>query len=179
MRRIILSSVTFFALAYFFTLCHKLHDFWEKVIECEMCVLTFCATFVWNISHSEKNSATYYHKYTWVFDKVPVILCQILMNLEYSRQIFEKYSNTGSHESPLSGSRVVPCRHTHTDRQTRRRSLSLFAILRTCLKTVHIQDNHIRYSSAEYSHIQKHAHTSWRRFCLQTRPSYYQKVFHD
>jgi len=40
--------------------------------------------------------------------------CQILIKLEFSRQIFEKYSNTKFHENPSSGSRVVPC--VQTDR---------------------------------------------------------------
>jgi surface polysaccharide O-acyltransferase-like enzyme len=31
------------------------------------CVLIFCTTFVWNISHSKKNSARYYHQCTLVF----------------------------------------------------------------------------------------------------------------
>jgi len=34
--------------------------------------------------------------------------CQILMKLEFSRQIFEKYSYIKFHESPSSGSRGVP-----------------------------------------------------------------------
>jgi len=34
------------------------------------------------------------------------------MKLEFSRQIFEKYSNTEFHENPSSGSPVVPCGHT-------------------------------------------------------------------
>jgi len=41
--------------------------------------------------------------------------CQILMKLEFSGHIFDKYSNMKFHENPLSGSRVVPCRQT--DRQ--------------------------------------------------------------
>jgi hypothetical protein len=44
--------------------------------------------------------------------------CQILMKLEHSRQIFAGYSNLKFHDTPLSGSRVVPC--GRTDRQTDR-----------------------------------------------------------
>jgi len=40
------------------------------------------------------------------------------MELEFSRQIFEKSSNTKLHENPSSGIRVVPCGRTdgRTDR---------------------------------------------------------------
>jgi len=31
------------------------------------------------------------------------------MKLEFPRQIFERCSNIGFHENPLSGSRIVPC----------------------------------------------------------------------
>jgi hypothetical protein len=34
------------------------------------------------------------------------------MKLEFSRQIFEKYSNVITHENPSSGSRIVPCGRT-------------------------------------------------------------------
>ena len=34
------------------------------------------------------------------------------MKLKYSRQFFEKYSNTIFHENPSSGRRVVPCGRT-------------------------------------------------------------------
>jgi hypothetical protein len=34
------------------------------------------------------------------------------MKLEFSRQIFEKYSNITFHENPSSGSRVAPCGQT-------------------------------------------------------------------
>jgi hypothetical protein len=54
----------------FSTLPHKRHDFW-RVIEHKMCVLIFCTTLVWNISHFKKNSARYNH---WSACKVPVIL---------------------------------------------------------------------------------------------------------
>ena len=45
--------------------------------------------------------------------KVPMIIVgQVLIKLEFSRQIFEKYSNIKSHENPSSWSRVVPCGQT-------------------------------------------------------------------
>ena len=42
--------------------------------------------------------------------------CQILLKPEYSRQIFEKYSNIRFPETPSNRSRVVPC--GWTDGQT-------------------------------------------------------------
>ena len=42
--------------------------------------------------------------------KVPV--SQISMKLEFSAQIFEKYSNIKCYESPSRGSRVVTCGRT-------------------------------------------------------------------
>jgi len=44
--------------------------------------------------------------------------CWILINLEFSRQIFENKNFTKNHEYPSSGNRVVPC--GQTDRQTER-----------------------------------------------------------
>jgi hypothetical protein len=38
--------------------------------------------------------------------------CQILMKIEFSQKIFEKYTNSKFHENPSSGSRVVPCIQT-------------------------------------------------------------------
>jgi len=42
--------------------------------------------------------------------------CPILMEIEFSRHIFEKLSNMKFHENLSSGSRIVPC--GRTDRQT-------------------------------------------------------------
>ena len=42
--------------------------------------------------------------------------CQILIKLELSTQMFEKYSNMELHENPSSGNRAVP--RAQTDRQT-------------------------------------------------------------
>jgi len=38
--------------------------------------------------------------------------CPILMKLEFSRQVFEKYSNIKPHENPSSESRIVPSGQT-------------------------------------------------------------------
>ena len=35
--------------------------------------------------------------------------CQVLMKLDFSWQIFEKYSNIKFHKHLFSGNRVVPC----------------------------------------------------------------------
>jgi hypothetical protein len=90
----------------FSTLCHKRHDFREKVIQHKMCVLILSTTFVWNISHSEQIWTRYDHKCISVFMYSTGYSCQILMKLEFSRQIFQKYSNIKFHLNPSSGSRV-------------------------------------------------------------------------
>ena len=38
--------------------------------------------------------------------------CRILRNLEFSRQIFEKYLNTKFNKNPSSESQVVACKQT-------------------------------------------------------------------
>jgi hypothetical protein len=58
----------------------------------------------------------------WSSCKVPIFLvfsC-ILKKLEFSRYIFEKYSNVKFHENPYSGSRVIPRQRIHRrmDRRT-------------------------------------------------------------
>jgi len=58
--------------------------------------------------------------------------CPVLVKVEYSWQIFEKYSNIKFHENPSSGSRVVPCGRTDRHEPNSR----LFAILGTRLKIV-------------------------------------------
>jgi len=50
-----------------FKLSHKRHDFGKKVTEHKMCVLIFCTTFVWNISHSKKNWRRYDEKCILIF----------------------------------------------------------------------------------------------------------------
>ena len=48
----------------------------------------------------------------------------ILIKLEFSRHIFEKYSNIKFHENPSSASRVVPC--GRTDRQVMTKVIVVF-----------------------------------------------------
>jgi len=52
--------------------------------------------------------------------KCPLFLSG-LMKLEFSRKIFEKYSNIKFHENPSSGSRVIPYGQTdrHDEANTR------------------------------------------------------------
>jgi len=54
-----------------------------------------------------------------VFMKSTSYSWQTLMKFEYSRQIFEKYSNIKFNENPSRGRRVVPCvLKKRTDGQT-------------------------------------------------------------
>jgi len=64
MRRTIWSSVACLALPQFSTLLHRRHDFRENVVEYKTCVLISYTNCVWNIYHSKKNWARYYHKCT-------------------------------------------------------------------------------------------------------------------
>ena len=100
LRHIILSSVVYLTLPYFSRLSHKLPHFRKNVIPHEI-NFNFLYTSVWRISHSIQNSARYY-KCTLVF----MYPCQILIELEHSRQIFEKSSNIQFHENPSIGSRA-------------------------------------------------------------------------
>ena len=74
MIRIILSSVVCLAVHFFSTLSHKKARFWgENVIAHEMCRF-FSTTFVWNISHSKKNWASFSWLYVGLHMKYPLFL---------------------------------------------------------------------------------------------------------
>ena len=64
MRHIILPSVSIMLFPP--TLSHKRHDFRDNLLSTK-CVLIFSTDFVWNISHSTKNSARYYHLRTHIY----------------------------------------------------------------------------------------------------------------
>ena len=108
----ILSSVACPALQYFSTLVHKLHDFRNKVIEHKVCVLIFSTTFVWNILQCKKKWVIYDQKCVLEFMYSTPYNWQILIKLEFSRPVFEQYTNIKFHENPSSGSRIVPCGQT-------------------------------------------------------------------
>jgi len=72
-----------------------------------MCVFIFSTTFVWNISHFNRNERGMIKKYIGLNVKYPLFLL-IVTKLEFSQQIFEKPSNIKFYENPSSGSGVVP-----------------------------------------------------------------------
>jgi len=78
----------------------------EKVTDHEMCVLTVRTTSVWSICHSRKNSARCDKKCTLIFMKSTVYYRQILMKVEFSRWIFEKYPDIKFNENPSIGCQV-------------------------------------------------------------------------
>ena len=56
------------------------------------------------------------------------------MKIEFSRQIFEKYSNIKFYENPSSGSRVIPCGRTDVSTDMTK----LIVASRTRLKTTNL-----------------------------------------
>jgi hypothetical protein len=107
----ILSSVSCPAPQYSSTLPHKRYDFGKKMVFYLKCVLIFSTTFVWNISHSKKIWEIYDQKCILVFTQIARYSCRILIKLENSWQIFEKFSNKFK-ENASSGSRAAPCGST-------------------------------------------------------------------
>ena len=85
--------------------------FKQKNIEHKTCVLIFSTTFICNIFCS-KNWVRYDQKCILVFMSRKCYSCQILMKLEFSPQIFEKYSSIKLYENPSNGSWGVPCGRT-------------------------------------------------------------------
>jgi len=82
----LLSSVARPTLQYFSALSHKRHDFF-KAAYYKMCVLIFSTTFVSNISHYRKKWVRCDQKRILVFMQSTRYSYQILMKLEFSRQI--------------------------------------------------------------------------------------------
>ena len=83
--------------------------FEKKVTEQIMCVWILSTNFFLNTSHSKNNWARYDQKCVFVFTWSTRYSCQVLTKREFSRQIFEKYSNIRFHKNPSNGSPVVLC----------------------------------------------------------------------
>jgi hypothetical protein len=110
---------------FFHTLSHIHHNFREKVnkrkyVFC-FSLQSMCETFF----IPRRNDGDVIKNVNWSLRKVPPYSCQVLMKLEYSQQIFKKYSHIKFHENTSNRSRVVPCGRT---------DMKLLAILRTRLK---------------------------------------------
>jgi len=69
-------------------------------------VSIFSTTFVWNISHSEKDSPRYNHKCTLVLISSALLSLSDINTIWFFRQIFKQSSSIKFHENPCSGSRV-------------------------------------------------------------------------
>jgi hypothetical protein len=128
----ILSSVACPAVQYFSTLSRKRHGIRKKKILNIKCVLIFSTNFVWNTSHS-KNWARYDQECILAPMCGTCYSCHVLIKLEFSGNISEKYSNIQFHENLYSGSRVIPCGRTdgHTDMT---KIIAAFRNFWTCLK---------------------------------------------
>ena len=90
--RAIFSSVADQALQCSSTLSHKRYDFRKRCW-----FQNVCLDFLWiflKISHPMKNWARYYQKCILVFLPSTWYSCPLLINLEFPRQIFVKYTNT-------------------------------------------------------------------------------------
>jgi hypothetical protein len=97
---------------YFSTLSLKRHDFYKNLMEHKICILILSTTFVSNISHSEVNSARYFHKCGNVFVCSTRYFCRIFVKREFSRQSFEKGLNIKFLHNLSTESRVVSYRQT-------------------------------------------------------------------
>jgi len=100
MCRIILSPAVCLALPFFPPFSQKWHIFLERIIKCVFIYKFFCI-----ISHSQKHWVRYTHAFMWSTS----YSFKLLIELEFSCQIFGNSSNIKFHEIPSSGIWVVPC----------------------------------------------------------------------
>ena len=125
----VLLSVACFALQYFPTLCHKRHDFRNNVLEHKMCVLIF-PTILYEkfliLTRIKPQIITNAHSCS---RKVPVIIGQILVKLEFSGQIFEKSTEKSNlmNIRPI-GRPAVQCGRTDGRTDTTKLIVFFFAI---------------------------------------------------
>jgi len=85
-------------------------------IDHKMCVSSFWTTFFWKIFYSKNKMREIWSKMYIGLHVKCRYSCLILMKLELTRHIFEKYTYIKFYETLSSGSRVVAC--GQTDGQT-------------------------------------------------------------
>ena len=89
------------------------------------CVLIFCTTFAWNISHWKKNSTRYTHSLTWVCVHSSRHPCRVLFKLDFLDRFYKTHHTSNFVKNPSNGSRVVP--YGQPGKQTWRRYCANFA----------------------------------------------------
>jgi hypothetical protein len=117
----IVSYVACLTVPHFSTLSHKRHEFREeKFVEN---IVFFFYFFLQRLSETfiiiRRIFAKNCHKFTETLMWSTPCSCQILITLEFSGRIYEKYSNTKFRENPSSGSRVAPCGQTDKQNMTK------------------------------------------------------------
>ena len=75
------------------------------MVEHKTWVLIFSRSFFWKCSHYKKSWARYDNKYTSGLHVKYRYLCLVSMKLEFSRQIFNKCSDTKFNDNPSSWNR--------------------------------------------------------------------------
>jgi hypothetical protein len=108
----VFSTVACSALQYFSTLSHNTARISKKNIEHKICVLIFSKRLSETFLIPRRNERDMIKKCVLIVVQSTRYSCPTLMKLEFSLQIFEKYSNTKIHKNPSIGSRVVPCGRT-------------------------------------------------------------------
>jgi len=99
---------------FFYLINGTIFEGWKMFLNIKCVCLIFSANFVRNISHSEKNSPSYYHKCSYVFIRSARFSCQVSVNLEFSWQFFDRYSKHFMKIRPV-GAELF---HVERDRQT-------------------------------------------------------------
>jgi len=100
----------------FSTLSYKWHDSRKKKKVIEPTKFWFSLQILSQTFFNLRRNEWDNKKIVFVFTWSTCYSCQILMKLEFSRQIVEKHYNVKFHENSSCGSRVNPCEQT--DRQT-------------------------------------------------------------
>jgi hypothetical protein len=113
----IFSSLVYPALKYP-AVSNKRHHFQKTKLLNMKYVFSFSLQFFsLKKSHFKEKWARYDKKFLLVFVSSICYSCLILIKLEFSRQIFVKYSNIELHENPSFGCRDVPCERTDMTKQ--------------------------------------------------------------